>query len=395
MGFEMIKKRNVYILTMILATAYWLFYDTLLFSVDTTKYDSKISSNHHYDCIYCKITQNNNYSTLCANHVFPSSNDTRLFIAKKLMLQTNYLKQCPINYTDALYQYISPIIESTSTIFHQISSIENGEEIIYNSNSTTPPKWIELPTKLQNAYTFNNSIPMLDWYIDNDIQNANTQYKLNWSKRRINAAIRRFKKTGKIIAAYHCPYGPKPANDFYHLLTDSKYSQFIKDSNSIVIGSQFPWLEILLLASGVSTVTTAEYGTINAEHPQMKWIHPSEFNENYTDIFDVAVQFSSLEHAGLGRYGDPMDPIGDIKMMNQISCLVKPNGLLFYGGPTSDDCIAWNAHRYYGSKRLRLMFMHWRIIDVIGDFNLMDKCVHDLDKQPWFVLQNKRGCFSG
>eukprot|EP01084_Bolivina_argentea_P164964 286702_1 len=393
MVFETRKARNLVLLnlaTMFAAT--YLFFDTSILPlydiVTSTKYDNNISSNRHYDCIYCKTTSNRkNYSNLCKNqNIFPSSIDERLLVAKQLMIDINYFKQCPINSTDSLYPYISSMIESTSSIFHEISLIESGEKIIYNSTPNSPPKWNDLPIELQNEYTFNNSIPFKDWFFSDNIQNANTKYKLKWTENGINIQIGKFLKTGNI----HGTYGPQPAKAFYELLTDNKYHSFIEDSNSIVIGSQNPWLEVLLLASGVSNVTTAEYGIIDVEHPQMSWIHPSKFNENFTDVFDVAVQYSSLEHAGLGRYGDPIDPIADIKMMNQISCLVKPNGLMFYGTPTSDDCIAWNGCHYYGPKRLRLMFMHWKIIDVIGDFNLRNKCQH---VQPWFVLQNKRGCF--
>jgi hypothetical protein len=39
---------------------------------------------------------------------------------------------------------------------------------------------------------------------------------------------------------------------------------------------------------------------------------------------DFAVSYSSWEHDGLGRYGDPVDPWGDVKAMQRASCYVKP-----------------------------------------------------------------------
>ena len=199
-------------------------------------------------------------------------------------------------------------------------------------------------------------------------------------------------RNGTWDAILPLPYTVDDAQIFYELLTDKRYKHLVVNSNVLVVGSQSPWIEVLLLAAGVKHITTAEYGIIYTEHPQMSWIHPKDFNETLIDAFDIVVSYSSLEHAGLGRYGDPIDPINDIKVMNELSCLVKPNGLMFFGSPTSSDCIQFNGHRYYGPKRLRLMFMQWRIVDVSRNLWFSTKrCNHN---QPWFVLQNKRGCFS-
>ncbi len=37
--------------------------------------------------------------------------------------------------------------------------------------------------------------------------------------------------------------------------------------------------------------------------------------------FDVVVTFSSLEHSGLGRYGDILNPWGDLITMGQVQQL--------------------------------------------------------------------------
>uniref|UniRef100_A0A914YXU7 DUF268 domain-containing protein n=1 Tax=Panagrolaimus superbus TaxID=310955 RepID=A0A914YXU7_9BILA len=79
-------------------------------------------------------------------------------------------------------------------------------------------------------------------------------------------------------------------------------------------------------------------------------------SKKYYNKFDFIVSFSSIEHSGLGRYGDPIDPIGDIREMNKIHCLLKNKGLLFLGLPVGIDSILYNAHRIYGRIRLGMMF---------------------------------------
>uniref|UniRef100_A0AC34FMD7 DUF268 domain-containing protein n=1 Tax=Panagrolaimus sp. ES5 TaxID=591445 RepID=A0AC34FMD7_9BILA len=78
--------------------------------------------------------------------------------------------------------------------------------------------------------------------------------------------------------------------------------------------------------------------------------------DKYNNYFDFAVSFSSIEHSGLGRFGDPLDPIGDIREMNKVRCLLKNGGLFFIGVPVGQDSIAYNAHRIYGRMRLAMMF---------------------------------------
>ena len=102
--------------------------------------------------------------------------------------------------------------------------------------------------------------------------------------------------------------------------------------------------------------------------------------------FDNSASFSSIEHSGLGRYGDPLSPEGDIDAVRQIHCMLKPNGLFFLGLPTSKDnssYIEFNAHRVYGSKRLDILFNQWDKIDEI-------KCkdnVHII-----YVLEKNKAC---
>lgn len=41
----------------------------------------------------------------------------------------------------------------------------------------------------------------------------------------------------------------------------------------LVIGSENPWVEVILLAEGADMVTTLEYGSINSTHPKLKSVN--------------------------------------------------------------------------------------------------------------------------
>ncbi|NEU06809.1 DUF268 domain-containing protein [Flavihumibacter sp. R14] len=55
----------------------------------------------------------------------------------------------------------------------------------------------------------------------------------------------------------------------------------------------------------------------------------------------------TIEHIGLGRYGDPLDPDGDIKAINELKRVTALNGNLLLVVPVGKQKIMFNAHRIY------------------------------------------------
>ena len=55
----------------------------------------------------------------------------------------------------------------------------------------------------------------------------------------------------------------------------------------------------------------------------------------------------TVEHIGLGRYGDPLDVNGDKKAMKELSRVLAINGILLFVVPIGNPRIEFNAHRVY------------------------------------------------
>ena len=70
-----------------------------------------------------------------------------------------------------------------------------------------------------------------------------------------------------------------------------------------------------------------------------------------------------IEHIGLGRYGDPLDPYGDLNAANELSRVVKYEGYLLIVVPVGRARICFNAHRIYSYEMIMEMF---------PDFNLLE-----------------------
>jgi SAM-dependent methyltransferase len=54
-----------------------------------------------------------------------------------------------------------------------------------------------------------------------------------------------------------------------------------------------------------------------------------------------------LEHIGLGRYGDPIDPEGHRKGLDALARMVEPGGRLYISSPIGRRRICFNAHRVF------------------------------------------------
>ncbi|MBC7913680.1 MAG: DUF268 domain-containing protein [Pyrinomonadaceae bacterium] len=71
----------------------------------------------------------------------------------------------------------------------------------------------------------------------------------------------------------------------------------------------------------------------------------------------------TIEHIGLGRYGDELDPDGDIKAINELKRICKPGGNILFVVPVGKPLLRFNAHRIYSPKI---------ILDYFAGFELLD-----------------------
>ncbi|MEK7161242.1 MAG: DUF268 domain-containing protein [Patescibacteria group bacterium] len=53
------------------------------------------------------------------------------------------------------------------------------------------------------------------------------------------------------------------------------------------------------------------------------------------------------EHIGLGRYGDPLDPMGTKKACQELVRVLAPGGKLYFALPVGKTAIYFNAHRVH------------------------------------------------
>ena len=71
----------------------------------------------------------------------------------------------------------------------------------------------------------------------------------------------------------------------------------------------------------------------------------------------------TVEHVGLGRYGDPLDPNGDLKAIAELKRVIAVDGSLLFVVPIGKTKMCFNAHRIYSYKQIREYFSELELIE--------------------------------
>ena len=235
---------------------------------------------------------------------------------------------------------------SCPSLFSPKVFIQRGHE------QATAPRAI--PQLMLDDFTLRGQIELKEYYFD---QKYLTKSALNpvWSKELIEEWIN-LASSGQLAGTY----GIDETN---HLMSALQYVPSLRGGRSLVIGSEIPWVEAVLLAAGASSVVTLEYGSIKSEHPSITTLTPGQFMEEYLSgkigTFDVVTSFSSVEHSGLGRYGDALNPWGDVLEIARAHCVCKVGGSLVLAVMHGYDAVEFNAHRVYSDIRYPYLASNW------------------------------------
>jgi Caenorhabditis protein of unknown function, DUF268 len=60
----------------------------------------------------------------------------------------------------------------------------------------------------------------------------------------------------------------------------------------------------------------------------------------------------ALEHFGLGRYGDPIDPLGHLKGFKSLIDMLKPGATFYLSFPIGRPMVEFNAHRVFDCEEV-------------------------------------------
>jgi SAM-dependent methyltransferase len=105
----------------------------------------------------------------------------------------------------------------------------------------------------------------------------------------------------------------------------------------------------------------------------------------------------TLEHIGLGRYGDPIDGEGDLKAIKSLKRVVAKDGSLLIVVPLGMPKIEFNAHRIYSYEQIISYFvddeMYLNEFSYIPEFEEQGGLVRNADPKHSESAHYACGCF--
>jgi len=69
-----------------------------------------------------------------------------------------------------------------------------------------------------------------------------------------------------------------------------------------------------------------------------------------------------IEHIGLGRYGDPLDPHGSLRAASELQRVLLPGGNLYLSTPVGRERVCFNAHRVFAPDTVVSMFGEMELV---------------------------------
>jgi len=99
----------------------------------------------------------------------------------------------------------------------------------------------------------------------------------------------------------------------------------------------------------------------------------------------------AIEHFGLGRYGDPIDPEGWKKALHAMEEKLSGGGMLYISVPIgNEEKVCFNAHRIFNPKTIINELKQLRLVSFsyIHDYHIYDVAIEEIDN-----IFNKLGPF--
>lgn len=96
------------------------------------------------------------------------------------------------------------------------------------------------------------------------------------------------------------------------------------------------------------------------------------------ESIDSLSSLCALEHFGLGRYGDSIDPEACFKAMKSIQRVMKPGGRVYISVPIGKEHVEFNAQRVFYAET---------VVNELSEMELIEFSVNTLEKERMTIVK--------
>ncbi len=137
----------------------------------------------------------------------------------------------------------------------------------------------------------------------------------------------------------------------------------IRDKNILDVGSSGSVLPTILAALG-NRVVCIDVREWPVTWPNLEFVKCDLAEVDFAiESFDVITLVSTIEHVGLGTYGDKEDVDGDIKGVAMLRKYLRPKGMMILTVPFGKPSILFPFHRIYDNSRFSRLTSGFSILD--------------------------------
>ena len=164
----------------------------------------------------------------------------------------------------------------------------------------------------------------------------------------------------------------------------------VKEINPAIHTDISSSLHFSTIVSTFIPINFYDYRPAELNLSNLKSEHADLTNLDFTDnSLNSLSCMHTIEHIGLGRYGDQIDPEADLKAIDELKRVLAKGGSLLFVVPVGKPKIEFNAHRIYSYEQISEYFKDL----TLKEFTLITddgKYIENADKE--LVREQKYGC---
>ncbi len=163
-----------------------------------------------------------------------------------------------------------------------------------------------------------------------------------------------------------------------------------RPARHIDVGSS---IRFLSMASAITQTTFVDIRPVKPDFDSFDVVEGSILKMPFADnSLESLSCLHVAEHIGLGRYADPLDPLGTKKACAELQRVLAPGGKLYFAGPVGKNATYFNAHRVHSPSTILGYFSGLKL----ESFTAINDAGHFVEpakpedyEQAWYAC----GCF--